>query len=424
MNPGGLLERVEQTTISAASPAGVADVLSNVRQLRGWLDMIEGQCARRQTEHFNNGVGLPATDVIARGSHSSRRSADKAADRAEVLGKAAAVETELAHGRISAEHADVLANTAGRLSEDDQATLLEQDNELAQAAASQSPERFKRYLNDKVRKIATDEGRERSEHHRDLVSVTRGIDARTGMGYINATLHPDDWQKLTRKLDAEIAVLRKVDEHAGKRTDQLAAIAAVGIMNGQKLTARTPAEVMIVVDLDTLTTGLHADTTCEYSDGHPVPVETARRHACDANIIPAVLDSDAMPVDIGRQNRLASRTQRQALRSMYRECAIDGCDRHFDQCEMHHLLEWEHGGPTNLDNLLPICTYHHHRVHEGRWQLQLEPDTRQLTVTMPDGTHHSRNLPDHIDEHRQRTKPNETKRRLKTRHSSTTRRQP
>ena len=69
--------------------------------------------------------------------------------------------------------------------------------------------------------------------------------------------------------------------------------------------------------------------------------KTARRHACDANIIPAVLDTDGMPVDIGRQNRLASRTQRQALRSMYRTCAIDGCDHHFDQCQIHHLLEWE-----------------------------------------------------------------------------------
>ena len=404
MIPGDLVEQVEQITISTASPAGVAGVLSNVQQLRGWLESIEGQCARRQTEHYNNGNGLPARDVIARGSNSSRRSADKAADRAEVLGKTPTVESELANGRISAEHADALANTVGRLSEAEQATLLGQEAALAEAAASRTPERFKHYLNDKIREIAADEGRDRSERQRDLVSVRRGIDARTGMGYINATLHPDDWQKLNRQLDAEITVLRKSDEHAGKRIDQLAAVALVGIMNGQKLTARTPAEVMIIVDLDTITNGLHSASTCEYSDGQPVPVETARRHACDASIIPAVLDTAGMPVDIGRQNRLASRVQRQALRSMYRGCAIDGCDRHFDLCEIHHLLEWEHGGATDLDNLLPICSYHHHRVHEGRWRLQLEPDTRQLTVTMPDGTHHSRSLPDHIDEH-QRRKP-------------------
>ena len=47
---------------------------------------------------------------------------------------------------------------------------------------SQSPEKFKQYLNRKIRAIAADEGRDRSERHRDLVSVTRAIDPRAGMG--------------------------------------------------------------------------------------------------------------------------------------------------------------------------------------------------------------------------------------------------
>jgi len=402
MDPRAVLQAVEDLPAATASGGDVVAGMRLLQQLQGWINCRQGEYARRQAELHTSGKGLPAPDVIARGSHGSRREAEKAANRAEVLGEAPVVESELERGRISPEHADALANTVSRLSDEDKATLLDQDAELADAAASRSPERFRRYLNDKVRGIAADEERDRSERQHDLVSLRRGIDAVTGMGYINATLHPDDWQQLNRKLEAEITVLRKSEAHGGKRTDQLAAVALVGIMNGRKLTAQTPAEVMIVVDLDTITAGLHADSTCEYSDGQPVPVETARRYACDANIIPAVLNSDGMPVDIGRQNRLASRTQRQALRSMYRTCAIEGCDRHFDQCQMHHLLEWEHGGATNLDNLLPVCSFHHHRVHEGRWQLKLEPDTRQLTVTMPDGTHHSRSLPDHTQEHRQR----------------------
>ena len=66
---------------------------------------------------------------------------------------------------------------------------------------SQSPEKFKQYLNRKIRAIAADEGRDRSEHHRDPVSVTRGSDPRTGMGSINATLHPNLWLKPNRKPD-------------------------------------------------------------------------------------------------------------------------------------------------------------------------------------------------------------------------------
>ena len=40
---------------------------------------------------------------------------------------------------------------------------------------------------------------------------------------------------------------------------------------------------------------------------------------------------------------------------------------------------------TDLDNLLPLCTRHHHDVHDGGWQLKLTPD-RHLTITYPDGT--------------------------------------
>jgi hypothetical protein len=79
---------------------------------------------------------------------------------------------------------------------------------------------------------------------------------------------------------------------------------------------------------------------------------------------------------------------------MYRTCAIDGCDRHFEDCHIHHLAEWDDLGDTDLDNLAPLCSFHHHRVHEGRWRQQLDPSTRQLTVHLPDGALHSTTRPD------------------------------
>ena len=82
---------------------------------------------------------------------------------------------------------------------------------------------------------------------------------------------------------------------------------------------------------------------------------------------------------------------------MYTTCAVDGCHTTFDRCEIHHILEWtQHGGPTDLKYLLPLCTYHHHRFHEGRWQPQLDASTRQLTIHHPDGSLHSTSLPDQL----------------------------
>jgi len=39
---------------------------------------------------------------------------------------------------------------------------------------------------------------------------------------------------------------------------------------------------------------------------------------------------------------------------------------------------------TDIDNLLPICDRHHHRVHEGGWTVALDAH-RNLTITYPDG---------------------------------------
>jgi hypothetical protein len=59
----------------------------------------------------------------------------------------------------------------------------------------------------------------------------------------------------------------------------------------------------------------------------------------------------------------------------------------FADCDIHHVIEWHHGGPTNLANLLPLCSRHHHAVHEGGWTLVLHAD-RTITLRRPDGTIH------------------------------------
>jgi hypothetical protein len=72
---------------------------------------------------------------------------------------------------------------------------------------------------------------------------------------------------------------------------------------------------------------------------------------------------------------------------MYSTCAWPGCHVPVDRCEIHHSDDWLGGGPTNLDNLAPICIGHHHLIHDRHWTLTLKPN-RTITITRPDGTHH------------------------------------
>ena len=54
-------------------------------------------------------------------------------------------------------------------------------------------------------------------------------------------------------------------------------------------------------------------------------------------------------------------------------------------CQPHHVHWWRRQGLTDLDNLLPLCSRHHHCVHEGGWVLVLQPD-HSFTITYPDET--------------------------------------
>ena len=93
-----------------------------------------------------------------------------------------------------------------------------------------------------------------------------------------------------------------------------------------------------------------------------------------------VLDGRSVPIDVGRSKRLATVHQRRALEAIYLHCAIPDCEVIFDHCNIHHIEYWENGGPTDLNNMVPLCSQHHHAAHEGGWKLTLNPKTRKLTI--------------------------------------------
>ena len=97
----------------------------------------------------------------------------------------------------------------------------------------------------------------------------------------------------------------------------------------------------------------------------------------------AIIDADG-ELSLGRTTRLANRAQRRALRAIYAACAVPGCNVSFNHTKPHHVHWWRHGGPTDLHNLLPLCSQHHHAAHEGGWLLTLGID-RSLTIKLPNG---------------------------------------
>ena len=99
----------------------------------------------------------------------------------------------------------------------------------------------------------------------------------------------------------------------------------------------------------------------------------ARRLACTASIIPAVLGGKSEVLDLGRSRRLFSPAQRKAMVLRDRECRTEGCTVPAAWCEAHHAARpWTRGGRTDLADGLLLCSFHHHRAHDPGY------DTRRL----------------------------------------------
>ena len=112
---------------------------------------------------------------------------------------------------------------------------------------------------------------------------------------------------------------------------------------------------------------------------------TALRWCCDAGISRVLTAPPSTPIDLGHTARLPNRAQRRALAARDRGCTFPGCDRPPGWTSAHHLIHWIHGGPTSLWNQTLLCTFHHHRVHEGRFNVERLPNG-ELRFTRPDGT--------------------------------------
>ena len=102
----------------------------------------------------------------------------------------------------------------------------------------------------------------------------------------------------------------------------------------------------------------------------------ARRLACEAGIVPVVLGSAGEVLDVGRKSRLHTPVMRKAIRLRDRTCRAEGCDVIGSWCDVHHLDDWASGGVTSVKNGILLCSHHHHRVHDPRYQAERRPDGR------------------------------------------------
>jgi hypothetical protein len=401
MDPVAVAERVHRIVAvrddAAASDDLIESGLVAVREVQAWAEAQHGALvAKLSADSF-------AEARVAKASKTSLGAAVKATQRSRTLAATPKLAGALGDGETTAAHIDVVTRAAAQLPAAQRDELLAQADELAAVAAVSTPEQFARRVAIEVKRIQADDGIDRLARQRRNVRVSTWVDA-DGMWNLRGLFDPVSGVRLAAKLQATIeamfaqAVPEGCPDDPFEKQKFLAAHALMALIESTAGVARAGrAEFVVVIDAD-------ADAA---SDGPgpiaqwPIPVEIPARVladlAGDADVTAVVVRNGVVlyapgELNLGRTTRLANRAQRRALRGLYRGCAIPGCAIGYDRCKLHHILWWRHGGTTDLDNLIPICTRHHAKIHNDGWIIELGPN-RELTLRLPDGTIHNTGPP-------------------------------
>ena len=127
----------------------------------------------------------------------------------------------------------------------------------------------------------------------------------------------------------------------------------------------------------------------------PALTDGVRRYLCCDSRVRAVFDRGGRAVSVGRELRIVPERTRLVIEERDRGCRVPGCDR-TKWLQIHHIVHWEDGGPTNTWNLVALCHAHHRLHHLGRLQISGDADEPDGLVFGPgppaaarDGARHS-----------------------------------
>ncbi|MDW3214231.1 MAG: HNH endonuclease [Ilumatobacteraceae bacterium] len=395
MNDGGVRLSVEVlvgTELSVADHAELADAARAAGRLRAFVDLADVQINRRTRQLAAEG-DRSSDHVLIDEGRLSGKDAKSTDERDRVCETLPQFEDALANGDCTADHLDSLARHTKDLTDEERADVRDVVDDLLSHAADEPAalfDRNARSIVDRIRNMHRGNSDvDEFERQRKRSNVKRWTDRDTGMKHTHLALDPLRDAAIWNVIDHHLATLRQDPSNQERPFAELqveavvAAVSAVG-PDDTSSSARVP-RVVVHADASSLCHGRHDDTLCETVDGAPLPVATVQRLCCEAVLQAVIVRPDGTVDQICAEQRTASRQQRRMLAAMYRTCAHPHCEVGFSRCRIHHVEWFTRGGRTVMANLLPLCETHHHLVHEGGWNLTIDPD-RRVTWVKPDGT--------------------------------------
>jgi len=168
----------------------------------------------------------------------------------------------------------------------------------------------------------------------------------------------DPRSKRQRDLDALVALV-----------ETGAAASAPAVAQGARVSV-----LATVADVDAAL-GQRSGQSTATVDGHgPISATAAGYLVCGAALRRVLTSPAGAVLDLGRNTRLATPAQRQALAVRDGGCVAPGCTTAPWACEAHHVPAWEDDGQTDLDAMVLLCPTHHRAWHTHHLEVRFRAD--------------------------------------------------
>ena len=361
--------------VDAVDLAGLDDASLDLRlrEIGRARNRLDGLLAEAVAEKKRRTSPYDTANTLKSELRQSGQQAQRTMRQAEQLESLPAAREALSDSRITSEHARILgaAAASGPLDEE----------KMVAAAETQTPEQLRRTVREHQDELAGDDDGSKRLERQQKARTASFTEQDDGMWRLFALFDPVTAQRIRAALNHKTDMAwhatagRERLDARHRRADAIAEL-LTRASDGDTEQPQ-PTSLLILADYDAIDLQLGNP---RLADGTPLPQNEFRKLACDAEVLTGIFDSDLQCLSLGRQ-RHPSPQLRATLIARDQGCI--GCRAEPEWCVSHHIIEWEHGGPTQPDNLVLLCHDCHHKAHHRNHKVEHHPDTGRPYLRPP-----------------------------------------
>ena len=377
MDSGGLTRDNTKNgvRVDPVDVAGLDDVSldARLRLIGRARNQLDGFLAAAVAEKKRRTSPYDTANTLRAELRQSGQQAQRTMREAEQLEALPATRGALSESRITSEHARILGTAA-------KTGPLDEPKMLA-AAETQTPEQLRRTVRSHQDELSGDDDGAKRLERQQKARMASFAELDDGMWRLFALFDPITAQGIRAALNHKTDMAwhattgRERLEARHRRADAIAEL-LTRTSDGESDRPQ-PTSLLILADFNAIDQKLGNP---RLADGTPLPPGEFRKLACDAEVLTGIFDADLQCLSLGRR-RHPSPQLRAAITARDQGCI--SCRKEPEWCISHHIIEWEHGGPTQPDNLVQLCHDCHHKAHHRNWTVEHHPDTGRPYLRPP-----------------------------------------